>query len=322
MTNPFTKSLDEFRGQHVRAVSHDGRTYEGFVERLHHHNRHVVLRGATTDDGTYVGRVLVSHVDVLETTEPTGRVERIALHAIEPAPYHAREFDAADDRGYIARVRSDGWAGSFPTVRPTCGDGDLEHPGDRGFEIVEGHKRIWVANEAGLNSHPVHIIEIDDWTATRRFAADHLPTESDLRGNGESHDGYYTHVEIEAAINSLLERWSGRALDIDRVVFNVARLDLQHVVKRTRDVDESIEEIHGRHDDGGDREGYPCIECGREFDSPRGLAIHRGHKHKHGTTKSRDVVDTPGDESESDDDRDADGSASEELLETVGGAES
>jgi ParB family chromosome partitioning protein len=122
MTIPFTKSLDEFRGQRVRCVSNDGRTYQGFVERLHHHDRHVVLRGATNKQGDYVGRVLVSHVDVLETTEPTGRVERIALNAITPAPYHAREFDAADNRGYIQRVRSDGWAGSFPTVRPAADD--------------------------------------------------------------------------------------------------------------------------------------------------------------------------------------------------------
>jgi ParB family chromosome partitioning protein len=356
MTNPFTKSLDEFRGQHVRAVSHDGRTYQGFVERLHHHDRHVVLRGATNQAGDHVGRVLVSHVDVLETTEPTGRVERIALHAIEPAPYHAREFDAADNRGYIQRVRSDGWAGSFPTVRPASADGDLEHPGDRGFEIVAGHKRIWVAGEAGLKHHPVQIIEIDAWTATRRFVADHLPTESDLRGNGESQDGYYTQVEIEAAIDSLVERWGRRALDFERVAFNVARLDLQGVVDRTGGGDgrepptpEQIKALRdargwtqsdladelnaanntvsywetGRNtpgeeyaaqlwalheeaaestidgtaeddEDVGDAEtgdteptagdsedagGYPCMDCGRAFDSQRALSIHQGHKH-------------------------------------------
>lgn len=290
MTNPFTKSLDEFRGQHVHCVSNDGRTYQGFVERLHHHDRHVVLRGATNQAGDHVGRVLVSHVDVLETTEPTGRVERIALDAVTPAPYHAREFDAADNRGYIARVRSDGWAGSFPTVRPADDDGDLEHPGDAGFEIVAGHKRLWVAGEAGLETHPVHIIEIDDWTATQRFVADHLPSESDLRGNGESHDGYYTQVEIEAAIERLVERWGGRALDIERVAFNVARLGLQDVVDTTGDDDESTttgmsaatdETSAAAGNDSDDDEEVACDIPGCAYTgTERGLSIHHARAHQ------------------------------------------
>jgi len=239
MSNPFSKSLDEFRGRHVRAVSNDGREFEGFVERLHHHDRHVVLRGAADADGNRVGRVLLSHVDVLETTDPTERVERLALDGIQPAPYHAREFDAAENRGYIDRVRNDGWVGSFPTVRPAAADGDLKHPGDAGFEIVAGHKRLWVAAEAGLDSHPVQIVDIDAWTAATRFVADHLPAESNLRGNGESQEGYYAREEIAAAVDALVERWGERALDLDRVTFNVARLGLQDAVDDSRDPDDT-----------------------------------------------------------------------------------
>jgi ParB family chromosome partitioning protein len=286
MSNPFTKSLDEFRGRHVRAVSNDGREFEGFVERLHHHDRHVVLRGAADADGNRVGRVLLSHVDVLETTDPIGRVERIALDAIEPAPYHAREFDATEDRGYIARVRDDGWAGSFPTVRPAAADGDLEHPGDAGFEIIAGHKRLWVAAEAGLTSHPVQIVDIDAWTAATRFVADHLPAKSDLRGNGESHDGYYARGEIEAAVDALVERWGERALDLDRVAFNVARLDLQEAVDDSQEPDDTSATsaapgaAAASLSEDESNQTIACDITGCEYTgTQRGLSIHQARAH-------------------------------------------
>jgi ParB family chromosome partitioning protein len=287
MSNPFTNSLDEFCGRRVRAVSNAGREFEGFVERLHHHDRHVVLRGAADADGNHVGRVLVSHVDVLETTRPTGRVERIALDGIDPAPYQAREFDATEDRGFIARVRNDGWAGSFPTVRPAAADGDLEQPGDAGFEIVAGHKRLWVAAEAGLDSHPVQIVDIDAWTAATRFVADHLPAESDLRGNGESQDGYYARGEIEAAVDALVERWGERALDLDRVAFNVARLDLQDAVDDSREADDKLASSAApgatsaaRPSEDETNQKVSCDVEGCDYSgSERGLSIYHARTH-------------------------------------------
>jgi len=287
MSNPFTKSLEQFRGRRVRAVSNDGREFEGFVERLHHHDRHVVLRGATDADGNRVGRVLVSHVDVLETTDPTERVERLALDGIQPAPYHAREFDAAENRGYIDRVRNDGWVGSFPTVRPAAADGDLEHPGDAGFEIVAGHKRLWVAAEAGLDSHPVQIVDIDAWTAATRFVADHLPAESNLRGNGESQEGYYARGEITAAVDALVERWGERALDLDRVTFNVARLDLQDAVDDARDPDDTSASsaapgataAASASEDERDQTVACDVEGCGYTGTERGLSIHQARAH-------------------------------------------
>jgi hypothetical protein len=60
MNNPFHDSFENaFRGHRVTATSSNGETYTGVVERLHHHDRHVVLRGAhcgTADDpGAHVG---------------------------------------------------------------------------------------------------------------------------------------------------------------------------------------------------------------------------------------------------------------------------
>ena len=48
MNNPFHDSFENaFRGHRVTATSSNGETYTGVVERLHHHDRHVVLRAHT-----------------------------------------------------------------------------------------------------------------------------------------------------------------------------------------------------------------------------------------------------------------------------------
>ena len=165
MSNPFHDSLKPFRGRYVRVVGTNGEAYEGWVERIHYHDRHVVLRDATRlDDGADVGRVMVAHADELVVVDPETWIERVALEAIDPSPYHAAAFDVAQNRGYINQVRDRSFVGSFPVVRPLA---------EGGYEVVEGHKRLWVAREAGLDSHPVEVVDVDDWTAAERFVVDH-----------------------------------------------------------------------------------------------------------------------------------------------------
>ena len=43
MSNPFIDGMDDrLRGRYVRAVSNQGRVYRGWVERIHHHERHLI----------------------------------------------------------------------------------------------------------------------------------------------------------------------------------------------------------------------------------------------------------------------------------------
>jgi len=259
--NPFHRSLeDNFRGERVRVTSNDGETYEGWVERMHHHDRHVVLRDAThLDTGDDVGAVMLAHADVLEVIEPTSRIEAVAVDTIEPAPYHAAEFDAADNRDYIAEVRDRQFVGSFPVARERY-DGTLE--------VVEGHKRLWACKQAGVDEHPVEVVDVDDWAATRRFVADHLPDEEQVRDDGITPDGYYGEAAIEATLESLADRWGERALDLDRVAFNARRLD----------VDVQGDEVSGAEDDEPE---LTCDVDGCDYSttSDRGLSNHQARVH-------------------------------------------
>lgn len=81
------------------------------------------------------------------------------------SPYHHREFDVDANRGYIHDVRRRGYVPSVLTVRPV----------DDGFELVDGHKRRWVAVEAGLDTIAAEVIDLDDEAAAQAYAEDHLP---------------------------------------------------------------------------------------------------------------------------------------------------
>lgn len=216
MTNPLFDALDgHFRGERVRVVGNDGTTYEGWAERLHHHDRHVLLRDAVNvDRDDDIGTAYVAHCDSIEILETDSRIEQIHLDAIKPAPYAAQKFDREGNCGYIARVRNDGWAGSFPVVRPVD---------DAGFEVVEGHKRLWVAEQAGLTTHPVEIVDVDDWVLAWRFVVDHLPDEEQIHDNGTT-KGCYDDAQVETVIGRLTDEWGDRAFDLPRVRFNADRL--------------------------------------------------------------------------------------------------
>ena len=227
MSNPFIDGMDDrLRGHYVRAVSNQGRVYRGWVERIHHHERHLMLRDATLvdEDETDVGSTLVTRATEVAVLEDNSRIERIALRTIEAAPYHEREFQESENRGYVADVRDTGFVGSFPVVRPI--DGDLDHPGSEGFEVVEGHKRIWACRQAGIVTHPVEIVDISDWAAACRFVADHYPDPGQVDGDGAVGSGCYETDDLAASIETLVDEWGERAFELDRVQFNAERLGL------------------------------------------------------------------------------------------------
>lgn len=223
MSNPFHRALDdELRGEQVRVVANDGAVYSGWVERIHHQQRHVLLRSATRrgpDGGVDepLGSTFIAHAEAIEVVAPS-EIQSVPLDQVQPAPYHAREFDPLENGAYIASVRDDGWAGSYPVVRYT-GDGTQ-------YEILEGHKRLWVAEQAGLRSHPVEIVDdVDDWAALRWFVDDHFPDPDQVDDDGATTaSGYYDARQIETAVEAMARQWGDRILELDRVRWNVERL--------------------------------------------------------------------------------------------------
>ena len=213
-------------GELVRVVSNDGQVFQGWAAEIDGDNRHVLLRdaqliqsGSTVERGT----VLVAHADSIEQVEAGPRIAKVALEAIHTSPFHAREFDVEDNRLFVDEVRREGWASSYPSVRVL----DQE---EGTFEVVEGHKRLWAAAEAGLLEHPVAIERVNRIEGARRFVYDHLPAERHLvgDGDGERHDGWYRDDEIEAAIEALVDVFGPEVSDEwDRVAFNAERLGME-----------------------------------------------------------------------------------------------
>jgi hypothetical protein len=266
VSNPFIDGMDDrLRGRYVRAVSNQGRVYRGWVERIHHHERHLMLRDATLvdEDETDVGSTLVTRATEVAVLKDDSRIERVDLDEIEAAPYHEREFQESANRGYVADVRDTGFVGSFPVVRER-GDG---------YEVVEGHKRIWACRQAGIETHPVDVVNISDWAAACRFVADHYPDPGQVDGDGAVGSGCYEADDLATSIETLVDRWGERALELDRVRFNAERLELDV------DGEGGDEDVQ---DDGepAEDESVPCPDCERSFDDVRAMKNHRARTHE------------------------------------------
>lgn len=213
-------ATSHLRGERVRVVSNDGQVVIGWLEQFDADSRHALLRDATLEDGYERdrGTVFVSHADTVEQLDDDARIERIALEHVSPSPFHVREFDPAENALYVDEVRRAGWADSFPVVRP------IPVPSGDSYEIVEGHKRLWAAERAGFDTHPVEVVELDNWEAAKVFIFDHLPAERHVPADVERDDNWYADSDIESVVRHLVDRFGEDALDIDRVAFNADRL--------------------------------------------------------------------------------------------------
>ena len=229
MSNPFHKSLEEFRGREVIATSNHGETYRGFVDRMHYQDRHVVLHGATNvDTGEHVGKAFLSHADTIELADEEVVVEDVRLERIRPSPYATREFHREQNLGYIERTQNKGFVGSFPVVRRIpLPSKHYTGTVSENFEIVEGHKRLWVCEQAGFDSHPVEVVELTDWDVVGRFVADHIPNVHHINEDGSTHNDWYDNADIEAAIETLVEYWGERVRELPAVAYNIDRLGLE-----------------------------------------------------------------------------------------------
>ena len=95
--NPFHDTLDwALQGKYARVVA-EGRTSEGWVERVHHSRGSVVMHNVTVDDTEELGSVFIRTPDVVEVIKPKKRVEWRSLNEVQPFPDHDLDFEPKDD---------------------------------------------------------------------------------------------------------------------------------------------------------------------------------------------------------------------------------
>lgn len=171
--NPFNQALDwALRGKYARVHDAD-RTYEGWVERIHHSHGSVILHDVTTDDGEHLASVFVRNPGTITALRAGKEIQYRRLDDLQPFPEHPQEYTPRDD--VIRRCARNKYAGSFPVVRENG-------------EILNGHKRVTAARRAGLESHPVEVVDVTDKQARELYQIAHRSHEDDgdEQGDGKS----------------------------------------------------------------------------------------------------------------------------------------
>lgn len=233
MSNPFHQTVDDvLRGHRVHVIDQEGRQYEGVLDRRNHHDDQLLLRGAThpDEDDEDAGPLWIDDPVVVRGAA-SERVEHVPLEEVHPSPYHAREFDAGDNASYIQQVAAREYAGSLPIVRVVSD----------GMQVVDGHKRAWIAQQAGLQSHAMRVVDWDDWRAAQHYAASHLPQAND-------EDAYQI-------LEALADRWGTEAHDLPHVQ---RELDARDRVELT---DEGLQDVEPPSTEQSEPEDGPGDEA-------------------------------------------------------------
>lgn len=156
--NPFHDTLDwALQGKYARVVERN-RTYEGWIERVHHNRGSVVMHDVTVNDTETFGSVFIRTPDIVEILKPKKRIEWRDLDELQAFPNHDLDFTPSDN--IIRACYRNKYAKSFPVVRENG-------------TIINGHKRIEAARVAGLERHPVEIIDVTDEQAEELFTVAH-----------------------------------------------------------------------------------------------------------------------------------------------------
>lgn len=121
--------------------------------------------------------------------------------------YEIRENPADNyPQPILDKLISRGYTSTFPTVRP-IGNGE--------YEVLNGHKRIDVAERVDMGAIPVHVEELNDWEAMQYWAEAHLPLPNT---SGAEEAGFYTGEERGEVVKRLLEDWPEERLrQLDRI---------------------------------------------------------------------------------------------------------
>lgn len=123
-------------------------------------------------------------------------VRDVAPETLVASPYHHRSFswDENRNRQYIYFVRGQRYINSLLLARETA----------TGVELVAGHKRRWVATQAGLETVAVRVVDFSAWEAAIHYAQDHLSSLDDT--------DTITHT-----VQALMDHWGDRVTEIPAV---------------------------------------------------------------------------------------------------------
>jgi ParB family chromosome partitioning protein len=106
---------------------------------------------------------------------PRSRLEKIGerqsfeipLSKIKPSPYHSRSYSVENNRRFIKKARRLGHPKPLPQVRVQHNTGQTK------FQVLDGHKRIWVAHVASCESIPVRCLYMSDENAAKMYLHGH-----------------------------------------------------------------------------------------------------------------------------------------------------
>ncbi|WP_284009535.1 ParB N-terminal domain-containing protein [Haloarcula pelagica] len=247
MSNPFNDALDwALQGKRVRVHTDHG-VLEGWVDRVHHSRGSLILHDCYDESrDAEIGSAFVRTAQSVQVLKPRKRIEFRAVDGLEPHPAHPDDFEPKD--AVLRRCYRNQFAGSYPVVRE---DGT----------IINGHKRVAAARLAGMDKHPVEVVDVTDDQADELFALAHRGTELEEAALANGADD-----ENDDADASVDEEAGGGQEDTD-------------VVDGGDEPDD--DEVQDEEEDDDLDDDLACDVDGCDFttDSERGLAIHEARSH-------------------------------------------
>ena len=88
----------------------------------------------------------------------------IKLCDIHPSPYHSRSFLYRENQAFIQSIRETGFLDPRPIVVPS----------ENGYELVNGHKRVWAGCVAGIETTQCHVAYFTPERKIQKWAKWHL----------------------------------------------------------------------------------------------------------------------------------------------------
>lgn len=169
MGNPFYDHLDwSFQGKYCRVYGEE-RVYHGWVEVMHHSQGAVIMHGAfdvTEDETRRLGSVYVSESETIEVLHQHKRIEALQLKYVVDSQFLTESVEPTDY--HMRRAYRNGFAGSFPVVRPVHTDEESVH-----YELINGHKRVAALRRVGIEKHPFEVFPCEDEVARELFTMAH-----------------------------------------------------------------------------------------------------------------------------------------------------
>lgn len=217
MAGSVTRSAACLRGRRVRVESAKGHRFEGYLDRVSMPDRNVLLRDVREipGDARYPSAV-VAGVDWVVPVTDEIHIRQVTPATVESSRFAVAEFDPIVHSQLIRDVARQGFVGSFPLV--TESEGSLR--------TVDGHKRLWLAEQACLAAHPVVVEALSEWECAARFAFSHFPLPYDLPPAEDRANRFYADGDLRDSIEKYLDVFGDEALDIVPVEFNARRLGL------------------------------------------------------------------------------------------------